>query len=154
MLLMASPPATVEVVAQLSTATSHCEIRKRVIDEEAGEPLEVKCGSATRSLGKALKGVSVDRISACRVFLTLNAVHFPHLLHVDNCHGRLVVSDVGSAWIKQLLIRARIKPQSVEFVSYERVDKRVGCYNVTVTYDANARISNTAYRQGKGTYCD
>jgi hypothetical protein len=95
MLIINQPASAVEVVAHLTATTSHCEIRRRSSDDEAGDPIEVRCGTTTTSLGRALKGASVDRIQACQIVLTVNAVHTPQLLGLNNCRGRLSVSDIG-----------------------------------------------------------
>ena len=150
---IASPTPTVEVVAVLSTATSRCEIRKRQSGDEAGDPIEAKCGATTKPIGRSLKGVTVDRISGCRVVLTVNAVHSPRLLNLSNCRGALVVTDIGSAWTKRLQKSAGINAKSVEFVSYEKLAERTGCYKVTVTYDVDAHSQNTAYQEKEGRFC-
>ena len=142
-----------EVVAVLTSTTSRCEIRKHTSGDEAGDQIEVRCGDATTSLGRALKGLSVNRISGCRVVLTVNAVHSPRLLSLSNCRKPLKVVDVGSVWTTRLQKSANIKPESVEFVAYEKIARRIGCYDITITYDANPNSSNTAYEEKKGQFC-
>lgn len=153
MSLIDSPPAQVEVVARLAARTSRCEIIKYASDDDSGDLLEGNCGTMSRSLGWALKGVSVDRINACQVLLTVNAVHSPRLLSLSNCSGRLVESDVGSTWVEQLQRRADIQSRSIEFISYAKVEKRVGCYDVTVTYDARSGAQNTPYKETAAQFC-
>lgn len=153
MFTMDSPAPTVEVVALLSTTTSQCEIRKRVSDEEAGDPLEAKCGNVRRPLGRALKGVSVNPISACRVVITVNAVHLPRLLSISNCRGPLMVADVGASWTNHLRKTAGIRPASTEFVSYKQIEGRAGCYDVTVTYDAKPGDRDTSYQEKTERFC-
>jgi len=153
MFIMDSPPPSVEVVSVLSTTTSRCEIRKRLSDDEAGDPIEARCGSMTKPLGRALKGVSVNRISACRIVLTVNAVHSPRLLRLSNCRGPLSVADVGSRWTTRLRNAAAIKTSRGEFVSYEPIATQRGCYNVTVTYDAKSGTQNTAYKKKRERFC-
>lgn len=153
MFIMDSPAPTVEVVAMLSTTTSHCEIRKRASENESGDSIEARCDNASRPLGRALKGVSVDRISACRVVMTLNAVHSPRVLSLSNCRGRLIVADVGTKWTTQLQKTAGIHAASTEFVAYKQIDGRMGCYDVTITYDANPGAQDTAYKDKTRQFC-
>lgn len=143
----------IDVVAVLSATTSHCEIRKHASDNEDGDLIDARCGSLIKPIGRALKGVSVDHISACHVIVTVNAVHSPRLLSLTNCRGLLVVTDVGSAWREKVRKSAAIKESSVEFVSYEALAKRPGCYNVTITYDAVPSSENTAYKTKSGRFC-
>lgn len=153
MLIMDSPAPTVEVVALLSTTTSHCEIRKSASDDEAGDPIEVRCGTIRKPLGSAIKGVSVNRVSACQVVMIVNAVHSPRLLNLSNCRGPLSVADAGGVWTKRLQKSADIKTGSIEFVAYEQVAGLTGCYNVTITYDAKSGGQNTSYKEKTGKFC-
>ncbi len=153
MLYMNPPLPAAEVVAQLSTTTSRCEIRKRMGDDEAGDPIEVQCGKTTTSLGRALKGVSVDRIRTCHIVLTVNAVHTPQLFSLNNCKGRLTVLNIGSEWTDRLERSASIKPADVEFTAFEKIMGRRGCYNVGLTYDATAGGQDTSYKEKKGSFC-
>ena len=73
-----------------------------------------------------LKGVSVDRVRACQIMLTVNAVRTPQLLSLNNCHGPLRVSDIGSDWTKQLQKSAAIESSIVEFVLSEKAAGRAG----------------------------
>jgi len=149
----APPPPAIEIVAQLSTSTSHCQIQKRATDDEAGDQIEARCRSMTTPLGRALKGVSVDRIRACQVVLTVNAVHNPRLLNVGNCKGSLSVSDVGSQWVGQVEKAAGIKSGAVEFVAFEKAAAGPGCYRVTVTYDAKPGGQDTSYEDKQARFC-
>ncbi len=148
-----SSPQAIDVIAVLSTATSRCEIRKRVSDNEGGDLIDARCGSTVRQLGRALKGVSIDRISACRVVVTVNAVHRPRLLNLVNCSGSLTVTDVGSVWTKKLRQSVAIKDSSVEYVAYKALSMRPGCYKVAITYDAVPGSENTSYKERVGRFC-
>lgn len=153
MFITASPAPTVEVVALLSTNRSRCEISKRASDEESGDQIEARCGNIRRPLGRALKGVSMNRISACQVVITVNAVHSPRLLDLSNCRGKLVVVDVGTIWTKQLQKTASIQAASTEFVSYKHIKSRTGCYDVTVTYDTKPGAQDTSYQEKTEQFC-
>lgn len=153
MLFIDSPATAVESVALLSSARSRCEIVRNITDDELGDRIEVRCGGQKKSIGRALKGVSADRLSACSVALTIYAVHTPKLLTISNCSGTLKVSDVGSAWLARLGSAYKIAPSRVEFVSFEKAAERIGCYKTTVTYDAKAGKQDTAYEAKAGIYC-
>ncbi|MFA6125654.1 hypothetical protein [Sphingomonas sp.] len=97
MLFIDSPATAVESVARLSSARSRCEIVRKITDEELGDKISVRCGREEKSIGRALKGASADRVSACSVVLNIYAVHTPKLIAVNNCSGALKMSDVGRA---------------------------------------------------------
>jgi hypothetical protein len=153
MLYVAAALSTPEIIASLGSATSRCEVRRHESDSEEGDPIDVRCGSAVKSLGRALKGVSVDRIGECRLVLTVNAVHSPRLLDVSNCKGALSVKDIGSAWSGKLEASVKVKRANVEYVSYEKIPDRLGCYNVSITYDINPGSQNTAFGERKSVFC-
>ena len=153
MLFIDSPATALESVALLSSPRSRCEIVRNITNDELGDKIQVRCGRQEKFIGRALKGVSADRLSACSVALTIYAVHTPKLLAINNCSGTLKVSDVGSAWLARLGSVYKITPSRVEFVSFQKAAGRIGCYRTTVTYDANAGKQDTAYEAKSGIYC-
>lgn len=153
MSIMNTPVPLVEIVAILSTATSRCEIEKRQRDDESGDLIESRCGAITKPLGTALKGVSISPLSACEVVMTVNAVHSPRLLKLSNCQGPLTVVDVGSAWTNRLRKRADVETGSIEYVTYLPTEHRIGCYRVTIAYDAKPSFKNTPYKERVGEFC-
>ena len=153
MFIMDSLAPTVEVVAFLSTKRSRCEIRKRASDNDSGDPIEVRCGAIRTPLGEALKGVSINRISSCRVVMTVNAVHSPRLLRLSNCRGPLIVKDLGARWIKQIQKTFNILPAKTEFVAYKTIVGRTSCYDVIITYDATLNSKDTSYKEKTRQFC-
>lgn len=95
----------------------------------------------------------MDRISPCRVVMTVNAVPSPRLLDLGNCLGTLEISDLGVAWTARLLKLEAIKPENLEYVGYRRISRQPGCYSVTITYDATPNGENTAYKDKMGRFC-
>jgi hypothetical protein len=153
MMFFDAPAAAVESVVLLSSPLSQCEIVRNITDDELGDRIQVRCGWQEKSIGRALKGVSADRLSACSVALTIYAVQMPKLLAISNCSGILKVSDVGSTWIARLRYAYKISPSQIEFVSFEKTGGRAGCYKATVTYDTKAGQQNTPYDAKSGVYC-
>jgi hypothetical protein len=147
------PSPGVEIVAILSSKASRCEIVRRASDAEDGDPIEARCGDRVKIIAKALKGLSSDRLSACHVLLTINAVHSPSLFDISTCKGGLQVKDLGKTWVARLQKRMANPPKNLEFVSYEKLPRRPGCYSVTITYDVEPGSGSTPFRSRSGTFC-
>lgn len=142
--------STPETLAVLVSGRSRCEIVQYVTDDETGNPLSVRCGSGISHLGHALKGVSIDKISNCSIMITINAVHFPKLLRVDNCSGDANILDIGKIWKNRLAGR---QVSLLEYVTYEKITEKIGCYKVTITFDAENNVKNTPFRARSANYC-
>lgn len=153
MLFIDSPAVALQSVAWLSSARSRCEIVRRVTDDELGDFISARCNGQDRNIGRALKGVLTDRLSACSIVLTIYAVHAPKLIAIENCSGKLNVYDVGRAWLARLRSTYKIAPSRVEFVSYEKAAGRPGCYRMTMTYDKIVGKQDTTYEAKSRLYC-
>ncbi|WP_152542086.1 hypothetical protein [Sphingomonas sp. RIT328] len=148
-------PTTTEAgVIRLTSARSNCEIVRNVTDDELGDIIEGRCGEKAVFITRALKNIRVDRISPCRAVMTVFAVNKPKLLLLDNCSAKLNIKNVGDIWLKNLTHRYHVSASQVEYVSFEMVRRQVGCYKVTVTFDADAKAGKVnAYMQRSGKYC-
>lgn len=145
---------TPDIVAEIVASGSRCEIVRRVTEDERGDSIDVRCGAMTKEIGRALKGLSLDKISECHVVVILNAVNFPKLLGIDNCRGPIRIDDLGHSWTARLSMKHDVASSRLEYISYEPSSQQHGCYKLTITYDvAAAGGQNTAYDAKSEQYC-
>jgi hypothetical protein len=124
-------------LAKLGPSSSECRIVQLPSDSEEGDRLLLRCGGSVRSVGRALKGVEVDRLRSCAVMLKIAAVHVPKLVHVDACAGKPRIEEVGASWIDNMRRKLGIKASRIQYASFAR--RALGCYAVTLTYTARAK---------------
>lgn len=144
------PPAPVKILAELHSPRSRCAVIQIETDSERGDPVLLRCGHSLTLLGRGLKGVETDRISACAVVLTIEAVHVPRLIGVDACRGKARIEEAGTSWIERTRRRLGIAYSRIFYVSYARRGSR--CYDMTLTYAERPR-GDSPFLARTGRFC-
>ncbi len=147
------PPAPVQQIAELRSSTSRCLITLTRTDNENGDPVTARCGTRNWTLAKTLKGADAQTISPCRVVIIVNAVREPKVLDVKNCSGHFNATDVSRVWLSGILEKNGIAKSQIEYVSYAPLAGSLGCYRVSVTFDARPGAKDTAFGEKSGTFC-
>lgn len=83
----------------------------------------------------------------------MNAVRDPKVLDVKNCRGQFGAADVGRVWLSGILKQNGIAKSQIEYVSYAPLAESLGCYRVSVTFDAKPGAKDTAFGEKAGTFC-
>ena len=143
--------ATTEVVATLR-GTPQCTIVRGSSDDETGDPVILRCGDSTKPIARVLKGLSADRISDCEVVITIYAVHRPKIIGISNCSGTRV-TNLSRKWVEHLQAAYHITNSRIEYVDYKKSYSGLGCYKVTITFDANKFQHDPSFSSKSGTYC-
>ncbi len=145
-----APAAEVSIVA-LRSDGSHCIVVFERSDTDDDGLVIVKCGLRRKPLDRVAHIPSATKLSECRALVQTNEIHFPRLFEVQNCGGRLKISDIGESWVTA--VRAnKVKRSSVDTVIFDPSSKRPGCYRVTILFPRSKR-SSTPLDARAGQFC-